>query len=293
VVADQAARTVVVAGVGAMLILGGAMIATGGGPVGVLQPLYGDARFRGWAENPNQLALLLLAAPVAALGFARTDGARSRPLWLAVAVAALALGVITGSDALRAAWAAIGGLAVVLAWRRLVFGRFARRAPAALAAIAVPVAVAGAVLLAGDRVVETVSEQVAETFAVGGQGEDRVGRWLFGLEALALSPLVGLGPGAFSGATGPFQAQEAHNSAVDWVTGSGLLGFAALLVMGMLGAVALGVRRQPVSAAVGIAIVVFAMLHYVFRQPLAWFLVFAVFEGLFDDGPVREARLGA
>jgi O-antigen ligase len=288
-VAQAAARAIPVVGVATMLVLGAAMIATRGGSVGPIQPLYGDARFRGWAENPNQLALLLVTVPLAAVAFAR-QGRKNRPIWLAIGVAGILLGVITGSDALKAAWAVVLALAVFAGWLRVTFGRFARTAPAALFAIGAPVAIGIGVLATGDRLVRAVEDQVAETFEVGGQGQDRVGRWLYGFEALEDSPLVGLGPGPFSGGSGPFQGQEAHNSVVDWIVSTGLLGLVALLVLGVGAAVAVARRRRPLSGAIGIALVIFASLHYVFRQPLAWFLVLAVVDGIFDEPSTPEAR---
>jgi O-antigen ligase len=289
-VAGWAARTVAVLGVISMTALAIAMLARRGGAVGPVEPLYGDARFRGWAENPNQLALLLLTVPLMAVAFAAQGRPGRRVLWIGFGLMAIGLGVLTGSDALKAAWVALGALVAVFGWGRLALGPFARRVPTALLAIGAPIAIGVGVLAGGGRAVELSTEVIGETFAVGGQGEDRVGRWLFALDALEGSPAVGLGPGAFSGGSAPFQGQEAHNSVVDWAVSTGALGFAALLALTFGGALALALRRQRFSGAVGVSLVLFASLHYVFRQPLAWFLVFALFEGIFDRPREPEAR---
>ena len=105
----------------------------------------------------------------------------------------------------------------------------------------------------------------------------RFALWKHGIDALLTSPVVGLGPGAYSGITKPFDGIEAHNSLIDWGTNTGIVGvvlFAALI----LSLLKMGWRNRNFVGIIGIfSLLMFAQFHYVFRQPIFWFylLVFS------------------
>ncbi|MCD6072041.1 MAG: hypothetical protein K0S42_2557, partial [Microvirga sp.] len=66
---------------------------------------YGGIRFRGWALNPNQMALYALPMPF--LGWylmKRADGLGRKVIYLAAISGAIVVGFATVSDALRLAW---------------------------------------------------------------------------------------------------------------------------------------------------------------------------------------------
>jgi O-antigen ligase len=189
---------------------------------------------------------------------------------VALALAGITVvGIATLSDALVLAWAATIGLLALGWWIGLVRTRrgLGRKA---FASFGVPLLLLAAVVTAGPSIAEFLDERAVSGYSEGGQGSDRLARWRFGMEAIEASPIVGLGPGSFSGPVAPFRGEEAHNSVIDWGMSTGLVGALAYLAL-----LALIVRRcvaaRDVLGLAGIvALFVFTTFHYAFRQPAFW-----------------------
>jgi O-antigen ligase len=233
---------------------------------------YGGGRFTAFAANPNQLALLLVPAPFIILQLHR-DGALTRMGAMLCLAAITVTGIATLSDALALAWLA-GGLlsgAIVL-WQ-------CSRAPGSglgrVAAIWVllPAALVIAILALGPVLYPKLESAVTGVVREGAQASVRVTLWQNGFEALARAPWTGWGPGAHSGIRGPFEETEAHNSYLDWGASTGVLGLAGLLVM--LGwAIGSCIRGGKIHLCVALlALMLFAVFHFVLRQPAFWLLV--------------------
>jgi hypothetical protein len=98
-----------------------------------------------------------------------------------------------------------------------------------------------------------------------------------GFLALSHSPIVGLGPGPYSGDDGPFERREVHNSFVDWLVGTGLLGGIAIIVLFFWSAYRLLSARCYSLFGGFIAVCLFAQFHHVIRHPIVWiFLILAL-----------------
>lgn len=228
-------------------------------------------RYRGWAENPNQLALALVVVPFVGWALARAQPTRLRRAALyASTVLSLLLGVVCSSDALFAAWLAGGGLMGAVAWVRL-----ARRPRPTLWSLGtayaiIPLLLLAGALTAGPPLAAVLDARAVATYNQGDQGSTRMGLWLHGVQAWSSSPLVGLGPGTHSGYLGPFHDEEAHNTFVDWSASTGLVGLAAYLAL--LAAVGGRLLRgaRPVLVAAFVGLVGYSVFHYVLRQPVYW-----------------------
>ena len=107
----------------------------------------------------------------------------------------------------------------------------------------------------------------------GNQGAIRVGLWENGVTAFSTSPLVGLGPGTFSGIDVPFSNTESHNTIIDWGLQVGALGVILLTILILLAVVRAYRNGRVDVAACIIALVVFSQFHYILRQPLIWIIV--------------------
>ena len=256
--------------IGTPLAIGAlAVLAVMGQSTGPINVWYEGVRFRAWAANPNQLALLLAPQPWLALGLRRRG--RHRRLLAMSAVVVIPLGIATGSDALAAAWI-LGAIAwaVVSGVRFIVRSRGSVRS-AGLAYVVFPLALTFTAVAIGEDVLAWVGRRTSTTYLRADQGPDRLARWWFGLEAVAQSPVVGFGPGSFSGNRAAFSGEEAHSTPIDWATSTGMLGLAAFgLLVGWIGYRV--VRRGDVwDAAALIVLLAFMALHYMLRQPAAWF----------------------
>jgi len=96
------------------------------------------------------------------------------------------------------------------------------------------------------------------------------------IEAWKLSPIFGLGPGAHSGLEGPFGGKESHNSFMDLLTNTGIVGVIAFLVL--MAWVAYGTfRLGDIYGFLGlIVLTIFATGHLMIRHPIFWFLVISL-----------------
>ena len=98
----------------------------------------------------------------------------------------------------------------------------------------------------------------------------RVDLLVNGLKALEMSPAFGLGPGPYSGLSGPFEGSEAHNSILDWSISTGAIGFISLLLLsGWAAFQILRNKHYEIFVAVG-SIFIFGQMHHVLRHPFVW-----------------------
>ena len=269
------------------LVLGALfLLALGGRDLGPVNVWYEGVRFRAWAANPNQLALLLAPQPWLAVAI----GGRGwrRLLLIAGLAVVLVLGIATGSDALAASWAFGGVVWFVAAVTATITRRRDSIRSAGLARVVLPMCLLFVAVAEGGAVVDWVAERGSQTYVLAGQGPDRLARWRFGLEAVAQSPIVGFGPGSFAGNRSAFAAEEAHSTPIDWATSTGLVG---LLTLGLLiGWIAVRVvrRRQVWPILALLSVLSFMSLHYVLRHPAAWFYLVVLSTGSSLGAPLRR-----
>lgn len=265
----RAARTYAVlaaVGYGACLVLA----LTGHGAWGPVDMWYG-LRFRGLAENPNQLALAMLPIPIIAFeAMGASAHGWERPIFAAALVAGIVVGVASLSNALMLAWS-VGSVVLVpgaIGWLRRIG---VRSVWGLVRQVALPLALLS--MLGGTAFVyrATIHAAGQAAYDAGGEGDDRVARWRNGLSAIEKSPLVGLGPGSFSGPTGPFQGEEAHNTAIDWTMSAGAIGLMALLSLFALAA--WRSRSAPLRVALLVVLLAFTTFHFALRQPIFWLLM--------------------
>ena len=101
----------------------------------------------------------------------------------------------------------------------------------------------------------------------------RTNLWRHGLEAIKHAPILGNGPGHFSGLNGPFEGREAHNTLIDWTASTGVVGLMVLLTWAGYLAWWLWRRKNLMGLAGFVALVFLAQFHFVMRQPVVWFVL--------------------
>jgi O-antigen ligase len=236
---------------------------------------YGGGRFTAFAANPNQLALLLVPVPFLILQL-HEDGNLGRITAILCLAAVVVTGIATLSDALALAWLA-GGLVsgAILLWKG---GNAPGGGLGRVAAIWVllPAVLVIAAIVAGPVIYPSLESAVTGVVQEGAQASVRVTLWQHGFEALAQAPWTGWGPGAHSGIRGPFEETEAHNSYLDWGASTGVFGLGALVLMlsWAMGACLRGGKTHLFVAL--LALMLFAVFHFVLRQPAFWLLVLLV-----------------
>jgi O-antigen ligase len=249
-------------------LLVAALVAPSLGPI---QPWYGY-RFRGWAENPNQLALMVLGMPFLGWHLLReTQRLGAKVMYGLAILGCVWVGLATWSDGLHVAW--LGALAVIgfVLWCRAF-----RRSSGPLMYLThliVPALILVLGIGLGEQLLARFEAIGQGVYSEGGQGDTRMAAWENGLRAIGHSPLVGFGPGSYSGLAAPFQGFEAHNTYIDWGMSTGALGVALLVGLLVWSAWrAWRARAFALLAGFG-AVFLFSVFAYTLRQPMYWLLV--------------------
>lgn len=245
-----------------------------------INPWYGEVRFTGWAENPNQMALQLSMIPFFALHLLSQSSKRITQLWyILLIIASLFIGRATGSDALITAWASGFSLLIVLKINRDISNSSEQDKSSFSSVIKRNISqvfFATIVLLVLLFLYTKITAAVGDEYNKGAQGDVRITLWMNGIAAIAHSPIFGLGPGSQSGFKGPFLNFEAHNTFIDWAGDSGIVGlFCYVALLGWVGWNAWKNKLVVMVAAI-ISIVGFSMFHYVLRPPIFWFYLLAI-----------------
>ncbi len=247
--------------------------------------LFAGERVAGYwknlSENRNQFALLVLNMPFIASVFLKK---KASSYWRLVTVVmiVLTLAVIVRSDALWLGWF-VGGIVTVIfvSMRGKSTGIYEYKDLWIGGSL-----ILCAVLIIGYKLwlinVMLESQDTEELAPKTGvvivaasevaQVRSRFELLKNGLDAVALSPLVGFGPGSYSGDKGPFEGREAHNTLIDWATQAGIVG--GLLLLSFWFWVLRYVVKYGEAIFIGliVALGVFACFHYTLRQPLFWLM---------------------
>lgn len=125
-----------------------------------------------------------------------------------------------------------------------------------------------------------------------GQGRTRISLWLGALEVAKKSPIVGYGAGQHI----PFEQEgkvylyEAHNTALDLLVNSGLIGLASIAVC-IFCIIRGALQTQSLHLVLTLLgpIGLFAMFHYAGRQPLFWIAI-ALAASMITARPSRRMR---
>ncbi|MCR6636415.1 O-antigen ligase [Devosia sp.] len=236
---------------------------------------------QGLSNNPNQIAFLAVVglAFLAVLDLLRTLPAPV--LSLASGACGLA-GAMSGSSAFTPAVATALVLISVVACTNYLRGKRVRIRlvlvlPASfllLAHVPLPINVDFPIPVGASS-----SGDFLDMEADNGQGSVRFLLWSNAISAVTESPLVGLGPGAHvplvNPATGSVTLNEAHNTAIDLLVVTGVLGLVAFLVLA--GFVIWNAHKEGVLVYLLVCLMPvasYALFHYLGRQPLFWIAMY-------------------
>jgi hypothetical protein len=271
-----------------------------------VSPWYWD-RFRGWAENPNQVALYCAVFAPLSLNLALSSNRLGRVAASFSCLLSLIVGRLTKSDTFLIAMVAASAFFLVLRLRTWLITpqhRHSMRFVVALfvAIVTVPLSLSltpYAIAIANDM------ESLAVSLAKDRGGDAtvrsanlRVQLWNDAIERGLETGSLGLGPGPHLERPNVTNRQalptpfEAHSTVLDVFTQSGLLGLIAFCGL-LAGAVVLVLRQHlDALAAMIAAIAIFSVSHFILRHPIVWFaLAFCLIIGT-ARAPLPHARLG-
>lgn len=224
-------------------------------------------RLHGLAANPNQFGLHAIVALFFCLCFWSRVGTIKSIILMGVILTA---GFLTGSDAFILGAILMIGATVVLGL--LLSGSIYK-----LLILFVPLVIGSLV------VYRPILREVRALTEANDQDQTRFTLWENGWLAVMESPVFGWGPGSWSGFNGPLELFESHNSLIDYVASSGLVG--GVIVTACLLGIGLAVLRSGrATFMAGLAgILFFAMFHNTLRQPLMWLAFFYIAHHVWED----------
>lgn len=249
-------------------------------PAGI-EPWYWD-RFRGWSENPNQLALFCAVMAPLSLHLALSHKGAARVIALLSLALSLVAGRMTRSDTFLIAMLTSTTLfSVLLVTKMLAFRsgfRFAAAVLTIAAIIPLSISLAPYALAVSDE-----AEAFAISLAKDGGGDGTVETAALRLQLWEDAMITGLSAGSLGLGPGPHLRKpsetsqfsptpfEAHNTLLDIFLQGGLLGVLALL--GLTASILVSLLRARLDALLlGLAaLTVFSISHLVIRHPILWF----------------------
>lgn len=229
-------------------------------------PFFYGPRFSGLSLNPNQTAMFALCASLVALVLAsKTPVSKLTPVYVAAFVVSMAIGVFTRSDAFM-----ICSVFVVFCISYLVAFRLIRSfVGTVIVGVFAALVLVAAVAVFDPDLFGNLVKMIQVSFGAGNQDSDRELLWRHGVAAWRERPIFGNGAGAWSGISSPFQAIEAHNSFIDWLSMVGFVG-ALPLAYCVSTLLRLNLKQHMLSYAGVLALTTFFMFHFVFRLPPTW-----------------------
>jgi hypothetical protein len=251
-----------------------------------VNPWYWD-RFRGWSENPNQVAINSCILSLLALHLATTSSTTSgRLLGLLGAVAPLVAGRLSKSDTFISVMIFSGVVLFLLQLRRWVTAsKYSSDLRYSFVLLAVLLALPMAISLLPFA---KAGANDAESFALG-LAKDKGGAasertldlrlylWNQALTRGIHSGSLGLGPGPHLDPPETSAARlldspfEAHNTALDVFLQGGIIALATLAGLIVSTAALLYRAKLDTLVALIIAIAIFSTAHFIIRQPVVWF----------------------
>ncbi|WP_428493619.1 O-antigen ligase family protein [Rhodopila sp.] len=268
-----------------------------------IEPWFWE-RFRGWSDNPNQLAVLCLSLAVVALHGIET-ARRAGQWWSAMLCLVLAVwvGRLSQSDGCTFAMLAAGLVFAAMKMRAWLVMRgprlMLRSATAWIIIVAIPFAAAAMAPIVLSKP-DSVGFLVSGLEKDGGKYADseaklRLALWRQALERSVRSGMLGLGPGPHlqmpaeiaadhtsginqrgemqSPQQGAAANYEAHNTPLDLLTQGGLI--LVISFFWLFGRALTGVYRFRYAGLTAMlcGLVLFGMTGLIIRQPLVWFAI--------------------
>ncbi|MCP3369521.1 O-antigen ligase family protein [Bradyrhizobium cajani] len=275
--------------IGFWIITMAAQLALGWGyfSISSVNPWYWD-RFRGWSENPNQLAIYCAVLTPLSLHMALTAKRSGRFVAGLSCIATFVVGRLTKSDTFLVSMSLSIPLFVALRLRTWLTSpeyRWSLRFAAAAIAVMAIVPLSLSLLPYGAATAGDVGGLAAGMMkdrggeATRATANLRLSLWQDALHAGLESGSLGLGPGPHlekpSGITdkGVPLPLEAHSTLLDVFTQGGLLGVIAVLGL-LAGTLALLLRaRLDALAVLILALAFFSISHFILRHPTVWFAI--------------------
>jgi len=240
----------------------------------LLAAISSSSRFSGFAKNPNELGTAATIMPFVAFYLYKEKKIKLISLIITL-ITVVILAKAISSDALFYAFLASAFLFTFfvtkkyhISLRILLFLVF--------------------FLILYVFLIKNVETYIVKTNNDGNQASVRYTLWKNALLATEHSPLVGFGPGFFSGIDRPFEGSEAHNTFIDYLTNTGLIGLSIyLLFLGKIVLRLYAIKEYSLIVAF-FALIIFSLFHNILRHPVFWLFLFLMHGYIFINQRAKK-----
>lgn len=238
--------------------------------------MYYGERFAGFSSDPNQLGEVLFLVPCMGVYFLKKikeqrpeNIVECRLICLVCLFSSITIGILTESDTFI-----ISSIVALAVYLLLETVKVITTGKGSKLIIVIDIIILLFFILQHDEIKSFADNYYMETVQDANQLDTRERVWLHGFQAFLHSPIVGNGPGAYSGNWFAFGNMESHNTYIYIMMDYGIVGLFALL--SMLWAAWKGTRKALSSemSAAFISFLVFNWFHSFHRMPLFWFFIY-------------------
>lgn len=225
--------------------------------------MFGVTRFSGFSKNPNQLGTMTSIVPFLSLYLHKNKEIKFPLLVFSLFVCAVLAKAIS-SDALYYSL-----IVCVFLYFFFTFKSYNIQLRVILILLFL--------IVFYNLVLNSLEHYIVETNDVGDQAGVRYILWGNALTAVLSSPLVGFGPGSYSGMNGPFGGAESHNTFIDYLTNTGIFGlyFFCLFIYKIL--YRLYLMNEYFLLMSVCSLLTFGFFHNILRHPIFWILLFSLY----------------
>lgn len=256
--------------------------------------MYYGERFAGFSSDPNQLGEVLFLVPWMALYFFKKIKEQSpqnvrscRVICAICVISSIIIGILTESDTFI-----ISSVVALVIYLLMETVKIITTGKGNKLLIVIDIIIIVFFIIKFSDIGMFMDNYYAETAQDANQLDTRKMVWLHGFQAFLHSPIVGNGPGAYSGNWFAFGNMESHNTYIYIMMDYGIIGLFALL--SMLFAAWKGTRRAKSSemSAAFISFLVFNWFHSFHRMPLFWFFIYLFISvGIAEWYPNKKEKL--
>lgn len=191
--------------------------------------MFYGLRLIGFSSNPNQLAAFCCIFPFLSLNlFFNSNNILEKILGISSLIFSSLVGFFSLSDGLIVSWV----VAFVFLLFQLIISYFKKSQHLlTIKNIVLFFFVITGIIMFLNYYYIFVREGIDDIYDNGGQGDDRINRWIIALKTLNYSPLFGFGPGSYGGRAVSFENEEVHNTYLDLALNAGILGVIIFLLL--------------------------------------------------------------
>lgn len=230
---------------------------------------YGGTRFSAGANNPHQLVYYVLPQIFMGVFLIIKNNTRKYKnyVFIVLTIINIIIGFETESDTLKVSWLAGILMCILISILYKLNNKIFK--------IIMVLFIMAVATLSISIFRDKISTEIYTFFMEKDMGGSRITLWKTGIVAWMDSLLVGLGPGPHSGFNGPHNLFECHNTYIEVLTASGIIGFCLYLNL-ICKSIKVSLKN-PIFIGILFSYLVYQIAGYSLRHIPFWFYIITIY----------------